>query len=152
MTRGVEVMAGACTDGREARGLADPSGEELRAEAIPMLPAAAAHSSQRSLLAVLNHHTQRHSSKNQRFQTHRLQVKNIGYRVQGMAQLKTELAHGVTKQRISACRRHSAPGLRCVAKLSPGLASRWWGSADTLAVRSRDASGMAEGALPSMPS
>ena len=45
MTRGVEVMAGAGTDGREARGLADPRGEELRAEPIPMLPAAAAHSS-----------------------------------------------------------------------------------------------------------
>ena len=69
-----------------------------------------------------------------------------------MAQLATELAGGVTKQKISADEWHSAPGDRGVAKLSAGLASRWWGSADTLAVRRRDASGMAEGALPSMPS
>ena len=73
VTRGVEVIAGAGTDGREARGLADPSGEELRAEPIPMLPAAAAHSSLRqqgrwqpaavhSLPSVLcRYHTQRHS-------------------------------------------------------------------------------------------
>ena len=135
VTRGVEVMAGACTDGREARGLADPSGEELRAEPIPLLPPAAAHSSARqqgrcrpatvhSVLAELQRfrHTATLPSREQRFQQHTFGAKSTG--VQGLAQLATELAGDVTKQRMSADRRHCAPGVRGVAKLSAGLASR----------------------------